>query len=91
MHMKVFSKVYCDSVYILCAERFVTGSGFEPPAAPLYPFESRVPPPPGKEHYVACLYLNINVDAICLVLLYGSKQFLFMLGIKELARVTPED
>ena len=45
--MKDFSKVYCDRVYFLCAERFVTGSGFEPPAAPPYPFESRVPPPPG--------------------------------------------
>ena len=29
MHMKVFSKVYCDRVYLLCAaERFETGSGF---------------------------------------------------------------
>ena len=27
MHMKVFSKVYCDRVYFLCAERFETGSG----------------------------------------------------------------
>ena len=32
--MKVFSKVYCDRVYFVCAERLVTGSGFEPPAAP---------------------------------------------------------
>ena len=31
MHMKVFSKVYCDRVYFLCAERFETGSGFHPP------------------------------------------------------------
>ena len=30
----------------VCAERFVTGSVFESPAAPPYPFESRVPPPP---------------------------------------------
>ena len=29
-----FSKVYCDGVYFLCAERFETGSGFPPPAAP---------------------------------------------------------
>ena len=34
MHMKVFSKVHCDRVYFLCAERFETGSGFRPPAAP---------------------------------------------------------
>ena len=31
MHMKVFSKVYCDRVYFLCAERFETGSDFHPP------------------------------------------------------------
>ena len=31
MHMKVFSKVYCDRVYFLRAERFETGSGFQPP------------------------------------------------------------
>ena len=48
MHMKVFSKVYCDRVYFLCAERFETGSGFDPPpAAPPYPVERWVPPPPG--------------------------------------------
>ena len=34
MRLKVFSKVYCDRVYFLYAERFVPGSGFEPPAAP---------------------------------------------------------
>ena len=27
MRLKVFSKVYCDRVYFLCAERFVTGPG----------------------------------------------------------------
>ena len=43
--MKVFSKVYCDRVYILCAERFETGSGFHPQRHPR-PNESRVPPPP---------------------------------------------
>ena len=29
---KFFSKVYCDRVYFLCAERFETGSGFQPPS-----------------------------------------------------------
>ena len=37
MHMKVFSKVYRDRVYFLCAERFETGSGFHP----LPPWHSR--------------------------------------------------
>ena len=48
--MKVFSTVYCDRVYFLCAERFETGSGFDfpppPLAAPPYPVERWVPPPP---------------------------------------------
>ena len=39
MRLKVCSEVYCDRVYFLCAERFVTGSGFEPPAASPYPVE----------------------------------------------------
>ena len=30
MHVRDFSEVYCDRVYFLCAERFVTGSGFQP-------------------------------------------------------------
>ena len=34
MRLKVFSKVYCDRVYIWCAELFMTGSVFETPAAP---------------------------------------------------------
>ena len=34
MHVKVFSEVYCDRVYFLCAERFETGSGFDPPPPP---------------------------------------------------------
>ena len=48
MHMKVFSKVYCDRVYFLCAERFVTGSGFHPPAARTVTrqYGSAPPPPP---------------------------------------------
>ena len=41
-----FSKVYCDRVYFLCAERFVTGSGFEPPAAPPTHLRGECPPPP---------------------------------------------
>ena len=45
MHINVFSKVYCDRVYFLCAERFETGSGFHPQRHPR-PNESRVPPPP---------------------------------------------
>ena len=31
MHLNVFSKVYCDRVYFSCAERIMTGSGFDPP------------------------------------------------------------
>ena len=38
MHMRVFSKVYCDRVPFLCAERLETGSGIDPP-----------PPPPRAE------------------------------------------
>ena len=44
--MKVFSKVYCDRVYFLCAERFVTGWGFEPPTAPPTHLKVECPPPP---------------------------------------------
>ena len=29
--LNVFSKVYCDRVYFSCAERIMTGSGFDPP------------------------------------------------------------
>ena len=52
VHMKVFSKVYCDRVYFLCAERFETGSGFHPPP-PLKRHVPvtvlwRCPPPPEK-------------------------------------------
>ena len=51
MHLNVFSKVYCDRVYFSCAERNMTGSGFDPPAAPPYPVEkSSAPPPPGRDH-----------------------------------------
>ena len=39
MHMNAFNEVYCDRVYFLCAERFETGSGLDPPAAPPYPVE----------------------------------------------------
>ena len=50
MHLNVFSKVYYDRVYFSCAERIMTGSGFDPPppAAPPYPLEksSAHPPPP---------------------------------------------
>ena len=31
MHLNVFSKVYCDRVFFSCAERIMTGSGFDPP------------------------------------------------------------
>ena len=44
--MKVFSKVYCDRVYFLRAERFETGSGFHPPAAPPTQLRGECPPPP---------------------------------------------
>ena len=46
--MEVFSKVYYDRVYFLRAERFMTGSSFQPPAA--HPDHLKVqcpPPPPG--------------------------------------------
>ena len=46
MQMKVFGKEYCDRVYFLCAERFVTGSGFEPQRHPLTQFRGECPPPP---------------------------------------------
>ena len=54
MHLNVFSKVYCDRVYFFfaCAERNMTGSGFDPPPPPppqRHPpiqLRSRVPPPP---------------------------------------------
>ena len=45
MHLNVFSKVYCDRVYFSCAERIMTGSGFDPPAAPPYPVEKSECPP----------------------------------------------
>ena len=49
MHLNVFSKVYCDRVYFSCAERNMTGSGFDPPLPQRHPpiqLRSRVPPPP---------------------------------------------
>ena len=48
--MQVFCKVYYDRVYFLRAERIATGSGFQTPAAPPRPLESRVPPPPRGRH-----------------------------------------
>ena len=51
MHLNVFSQVYCDRVYFSCAERNMTGSGFDPPppSGTPYPVEksSAPPPPPG--------------------------------------------
>ena len=44
--MKVFSKVYCDRVYFLCAERFDTGSGFDPPPGTPTQLRGGTPPPP---------------------------------------------
>ena len=44
MHMIFFCKVYCDRVYFLCAERFETGSGFHPPAAPTTQLRGECPP-----------------------------------------------
>ena len=35
MNFFTFSKVFSDRVYVVCAERFGTGSGFQPPAARL--------------------------------------------------------
>ena len=50
MHMNVFSKVHYDRVYFWYAEGFVTGSGFDPPAAPPYPVEKSSAPPPPPEY-----------------------------------------
>ena len=44
--MKVLIRYIVTGCIFLCAERFVTGSGFEPPAAP--PTQFRGPPPPGN-------------------------------------------
>ena len=69
--MKVFRKVYCDRVYVLCDERFEIGSGFHPPPPPQrHPptqlrGECRRPPPPGCVsfiYYVLFLVLYI-IDA----------------------------
>ena len=66
MHMKVFSEVYCDMVYFLCAERFETGSGFDPPPPQWHPLPSwnlSTPPPPPRVHdHVAarCHYSNLQ-------------------------------
>ena len=61
MHLNVFSKVYYDRVYFSCAERNMTGSGFDPPpAAPPYPVEksSAPPPPPGVIlNFLCCKFL----------------------------------
>ena len=49
--LSVFSKVYCDRVYFSCAERIMTGSGFDPPppSGTPYPVEkSSAPPPPPR-------------------------------------------
>ena len=50
MHLNVFSKVYCDRVYFSCAERIMTGSGFDTPPPPqrhpLSSWEVECPPPP---------------------------------------------
>ena len=56
MHLNVFSKVYYDRVYFSCAERNMTGSGFDPPpppppAAPPYPVEKSSAPPPPRDSY----------------------------------------
>ena len=49
MHLNVFSKVYYDRVYFSCAERNMTGSGFDPPSGtPLSSWEVECPPPPGR-------------------------------------------
>ena len=50
MHLNVFSKVYCDRVCFSCAERIMTGSGFDPPPMQRHPpiqfGEVECPPPP---------------------------------------------
>ena len=57
MRLKVFSEVYCDRVYFLCAERFVTGSGFEPPSGtPPTQLKSEYPPPPPRAKTVWHIY-----------------------------------
>ena len=49
MRLKVFSKVYCDRVYFLCAKRFVTCRVrfWTPSGTPLPIWEASAPPPPG--------------------------------------------
>ena len=57
--MKVFSKVYCDRVYFLCAERFETGSGFDPPPQrhPLPCWVVSAPPPGGVKIPVSVIII----------------------------------
>ena len=65
MHLNVFSKVYYDRVYFSCAERIMTGSGFDPPPPQRHPpihLRSRVPPTPGalsfRKMVFECLYTH---------------------------------
>ena len=61
-HMKVFSRVYCDRVYILCAERFETGSGFDPPPPQRHPptqLKVELPPPPPPEESICHSIANV--------------------------------
>ena len=70
MHLNVFSKVYCDRVYISCAERIMTGSDFDPPpppAAPPYPVEkSSAPPPPGCRTKLLLIVVIKIAASLCL-------------------------
>ena len=57
MYMEIFSKVYYDRVYFLRAERFMTGSGFQPPSGTPRPFESRV-----LQNYIADSAIDFRND-----------------------------
>ena len=69
MHMKVFSKVYCDRVYFLCAERFETGSGFHYPSSPSpppYPYQTLKPTNSSGSSYAGKFQNYTKVIAIAI-------------------------
>ena len=83
MHIKFFSKVYCDRVYFLCTERFATGcifcapSGlrqgqvFDPQRHPPSTWKSSAPPPPpGNEPSLARTF-----STICLMLVWQTTSY----------------
>ena len=66
MHLNVFSKVYYDRVFFSCAERNMTGSGFDPPSGtppPLSSWEVECPPPHPHPPRGSHLHLKANMCA----------------------------